>query len=252
MSKKPINVYWSPCVVPSIQDDWSLMYPKPKSLFSEVMAHKSNDQNAGAYLSCPAVSSKFKKILVIKNNVNCSYSCETNDENESFIQPTTESYIATEVLRKPTIDVGPTILFKLEYLFFADEPLEVCLTPPMFSKPQHANYGVVMPGQFDVGQWFRPFVFEVQMWDRSGDFHLKQDEPIMYLDFKTDRPILLHRFNMSEKLLSYQRTPFASRYLFGKFQTLIENYKNFNKVGLSSKILTEIKNNLIEEDAYKF
>jgi hypothetical protein len=55
----------------------------------------------------------------------------------------------------------------------------------------------------------------------------------------------------AEKLLSYKTANIEYSSFFGKKIPLIDRYKRFKEVGLREKILTEIKNNLIEEVPYK-
>lgn len=253
MSEKPINIYWSPVFVIESGQDLGFLYPKPKTLFSELNQQKNKKSSIASmsYLQCPAVTPKFKKTLVVKNNVNSSYRYLVVDEHKG-INPITENSLGIEFIRDSTISLGPTVIFSLQYLFFSDEPLLMSVAPPMFHEPKYTKYGTVVPGEFDIGQWFRPLNFEVQMWNKNGEFHLEQGEPIMYLEFKTDRPILLHRFNMNEKLMAYQNLPQSVQNIYGRFQSLVEKYRKFIEFGYREKVLTEIKQNLIEEEPYKF
>ncbi len=250
-NKEPINVYWA--IEPSHGqiEDWSFLYPKPKSLFSELIEERSNPKNKKSYFLCPAVSAKFKKTLTFNNAVTSSYEFGKNQQ-EFYINPTSDQFINAKYVREPAITKGATFLFSLNYLFFADDSLDVSFTAPYFHEPKYVNNGTVLPGEFNIGQWFRPYNFEVQMWKESGTFSIEDGEPLFYVEFKTDRPIVLHRFSKSEKLLQYQLANMHSNLLFGPFQTLSEKYEKFKQVGFKEKILTEIKKNLIDEVPYKF
>jgi hypothetical protein len=253
MSKKPINLYWSPAFVLERGQDFNFCYPKPKTLFSELIQQKNKiiSPTSASYLQCPAVTPKFKKTLVIKNNVNSSYKYAHIGEHMA-ITPDNENCLGVEFIRDSSVNFGPTINFSVQYLFFADESLLMQVSPPMFHEPKYTRYGSVMPGEFNIGKWFRPVNFEVQTWNNQGEFHLEQGEPIMYLEFKTDRPILLHRFNLNERLMAYQNMPQGAQAIFGKFQSLTDKYDNFINFGYKDRILTEIKNSLVNEEPYKF
>jgi hypothetical protein len=253
MNKKPINVYWSPAFVVERGEDLNFFYPNPKTLFSELMdqRNKNLSSTGASYLQCPAVTSKFKKMLVIKNNTNSSYKYASLGEHMA-VTPDHENCLGIEFMRDSSVNFGPTVNFSIQYLFFSDEPLSMSLTPPMFHEPKYTKYGSVMPGEFDIGQWFRPLNFEVQMWKQHGEFHLEPYEPIMYLEFKTTRPILLHRFNVNERLFAYQRSADKALSIYGRYQSLVEKYNKFNNFGYRERILTEIKKNLIDEEPYKF
>ena len=251
MPKKPINVYWSPNYISKEGFDLSFLYPQPETLMSNLLKNKYSDVDNFSFFSCPAVSTKFKKILVFKNSVSCSYAYDTTLD-PPIILAKTQEYIGANIIRPQALASGRSIEFDISHMFFSDEPLEAVLTSPFFHEPKHTKYGSVIAGEFDIGQWFRPINFEVQPWKNSGEFVLEDDEPIFYLEFRTKQPILFHRFNMTEKLLSYSTANAQYSSFFGKKIPLVDRYKRFKEVGLREKILTEIKNNLIKEVPYKF
>jgi hypothetical protein len=250
-NKDPINIYIANALSDASVQDWSFMYPKPKTLFSDLLTNKNKTKDTSSYLVCPAVASKFKKTLVFKNSVNASYEYGSNN-GSYYIVPKTKEYIHAECMRDAIINKQPTFLFSLNYLFFSEEPLKMSATAPYFHKPEYTKNGSVIPGVFDIGQWFRPYNFEVQMWEESGEFSIKDGEPLFYIEFETDRKINLKRFNLTEKIKRMSEANVSSINLFGPFQPLSEKYKKFKEVGYREKILTEIKNNLIEEDPYQF
>lgn len=248
MKKDPITLYWSHRT-PQRPDqiDLSSLYAKPKILFSDVRSHKLDTAPSDSILACPAVSNKFKKTIIFESPMDCSYEYDFTDGKEEF-RPTTESFMGYGVVRPPALDYGPHLHLGLDYLLFADEPLNAFFSPPYFHKPQYTNYGTILPGEFDIGQWFRGYAFELQMWNNKGELHLKEAEPVFYLEFKTDRPIHIKRFNTNQMLMNYAIENSLSTQMFGRGQSLLTRYNRFNKVGMREKILTEIKKNLIDED----
>jgi hypothetical protein len=247
---KEINVYWAADFTDK-DDDWSMMYPKPKTLFSELISKRVNIGDKASIFSCPAVSNKFKKTLVLNNTINCKYEFDITNNN-NIINPTTDEYIYASFKRIPAINYGPLIQFSLGYLFFADQPLEIDVSAPTFHEPRYIKYGTVVPGGFDIGQWCRPVNFELQAWKNKGEIVLEDGEPLMYVNFKTDKKINLYRFNHSDATIKYVKSNITSQILFGPGQSLLNRYKKFNNAGLREKILTEIKHNLIDEDPYTF
>ena len=258
MKNNPITVYWSPLFTVSEHDkDWSFMYPKPKTLFKstkehtnkhELLKHDETDlDHANVVLACPAVSAKFKKIIVFENPVNCKYSYDFTDPENGFFTPTTKEYIDTKILRKPMLNYGPCIYFSLEYVLFSDEPLEVSFTPPMFHPPQYMQHASVIPGDFNIGRWFRPYTTEFQFWKESGEFALKEGEPLFYAEFKTERPVVLKRFKMNLELKRMSLACIQSYELFGSGQSLEEKYNKFEEADMQALVLNEIKKNIVVE-----
>ena len=248
----PITIYWSPCTSVEVEEfDWSFLYPTPKTLFSDILSLKLKNAHNTTFFSCPAVANKFKKTLVFNSPMNCSYNYDFSN-NDKKIDPLSNNYISIKYSRQQTISSGPTLEFALKYVFFSDEPVDAYFTPPMFHKPKYMKYGSVIPGEFNIGKWFRPFNFEIQTWAEHGEIHLVEDEPLFYVEIKTDRPVILKRFDFSNKLSGYANANIGATDLFGRGQTLLTRYERFSKIKMREKILTEIKKNLIEEEPYKF
>jgi hypothetical protein len=242
--KDSINIYWSENS--DINDNnWSFLYQKPVSLFSDLNTIK--EKNSGNFLTCPAVSNKFKKTLVFRNSLPSSYSYDSES-----ITPTSKNYLNVVNSRDPSLSFGPIYKFSNSICLFSEESLEAFFTPPYFHKSEHTQYGACIPGEFDIGQWYRPYHFEVQMWSGSGEFHVKENEPLYYINFKTNKKINLHRFNNSQLLTNYYNACVGTTFLFGRGQSLLSRYNKFKQVGLREKILTEIKKNLIDEKPYIF
>ncbi len=247
MSKKPITVYWSPAFnIDQKDNDWSLLYIKPKSLFKEIQEKRLDSAPPANFLACPAFSNKYKKTYVIRGSQACHYNYDYENDNKimNIIDP--RSYpIASS--REQAFSFGPSFEFFFHHLFFADEPLIASFTPPYYHEPKHVKYGCTVPGEFDIGQWFRPFNFEMQTWKNKGDIFIEENEPLFYVEFKTDRPIIFKNFLINDKLSDYSKVCSTSRNVFGFDKTLSTRYKRFKQVGMREKILTEIKKNLIEE-----
>jgi hypothetical protein len=245
VNNKPINLYWSPFFIPNYQDA-SFLYKNPTTLYSELQQYRKKG-NTGSYLSCPAMFNKMKKTLVFKNVVDSSY-----EYNQESITPTIEGSIGLSKSRESSLNIGPTLNLSYSVVFFADEPVTASFTSPYFHKSQYTKYGSICPGEFDVGQWFRPYDVEIQMWDNEGVFNLKKDEPMFYSEFKTTKPINLHRFELNDKLRNYCLSCINTTQMFGRGQSLLSRYEKFKNIGFKEKILTEIKKNIIEEEPFKF
>jgi hypothetical protein len=198
-------------------------------------------------MSCPSVRSKFKKILTFSNALDFSYEYDFSSE-EPYIKNTTDTYVTIHQIRDNGIEQKPTIWFAYGYIMFADEPLIVNFTSPYFDKPQYTNYGSVVPGSFDVGKWFRPFNFEIQLWNPKGDIKFVDKEPLFYAELQTDRKVNVHIFDHTEKIERLSLACVKSTEMFGNGQTLLSRYNKFKNAGLREKILAQIKNNIVEEN----
>ena len=246
MSKDIINVYWAPAFRSDTNDqDWSMLYPEPTNLYDSLkkIINKKNDiQNS--FFVCPATKPFFKKTYIFTNPSRFEYSFDFTDE-KNVVNPVSKNYLNFIVERDSNIETGPLIRPLLSYIFFADQGLPATFTAPYFSKTEYTRYGSVIPGEFDIGQWFRPYVLEMQMWSQSGSLVLEENDPLFYVRFNTDKNIVLHKFEMNKKLWAYVDHCVSDRFIFGPGRSLAKRYNTFKSSRMNDAILNEIKRNVV-------
>lgn len=242
---KPIIVYWSPYIADHSEPDWSFLYPNPVSVFSDHLKNKDK-LSKNHFFQCPASASKIKKTLAFKSPMTFTYEYDYSDNNR-FLELTTDIGFLMKTLDR-MLSTGPHIKSALGYSFFAEESLEASFTSPFFHKVEYMKNASTIPGNFDIGQWYRPYSLEFQTWSNKGSISFIEDEPMFYVEFKTDRPIILKRYQQTELLTKYSNTSLDNIRMFGLGQTLKSRYNKFRSIGMREKILTEINKNIIDED----
>jgi hypothetical protein len=244
VSKKEINVYYAAGIHHELIGH-DILYPNPTTLFNEYTKNRADHTDTANFLSCPAVANKFKKTLVFKCPATFSYSYDF--DNDPLMKPVTENNISIFINRNPTLKDGPLMSLELSYILFADEPLDCYFTPPMFSKPGYTKEVSIIPGEFNIGKWFRPYNIEFQFWNKSGVLEFQENEHLFYAELKTDKKIKMHKFQMTPKLTDYVASNTRSTRFFGRGESLLKRYNRFTDAGMREKVLTEIKKNLIDE-----
>ena len=85
------------------------------------------------------------------------------------------------------------------------------------------------------------------MWDREGEFHIKEGEPLFYVEFKTNKNVVVKRFNVNEKLQKISASCIESFSLFGRGESFEERYRRFNDTNMREIVLDQINKNIIDE-----
>ena len=247
--KEPLIIYWAPA---SLIDDptvaWlnmygSTIYPDPKNLHSTLMKEKNPQRGPTTFISCPAALNTFKKTFVFYNSKPCKYEYDLTDIENPVVKPEGENYLNYAIRRPPALVDKPTMELQLRWIFFCEESIDMEITPPMFHQPKYTKYGTCIPGRYDIGSWYRPFVFEIQMWEPKGTFVLEKDEPIFYASFYTDRPIILKRYNYTKELEAISQHLILST---SGDPTFENRYNMFNNTSQRELISKRIKDNLFE------
>lgn len=248
MSK--ITLYWAPAHGLGAQYDFSHLYPFPSSLFEELSPLKVDlKNNRDDYLRCPAVGNRLKKIFVFRSSADThvnvidgqhiSYNIHSDDDQRRY-------QTSVDILHQPTLENCLLLNYVHPIIFFTDAPsLTVSISPPFFHKTVHSNYGAIVPGEFDVANWFRPMNFEFQLWSGVTELHVPAGEPIGYVECQTDAKIELRKFRLTPSLnrLSSSLIHVSPHRRFTK---LSEKYKLFKNARISQGILKEIQDNLVD------
>lgn len=246
--KDVVNIYWAPAFVSNVNESiaWNMLYPDPENLFTYLNKYKNIETSKISYFVCPAFQGLSKNTYFFKNSVNTKYKYNF-DTNLPIIEPITKNFINMDIIKDPAISSYPLVAMSLFYIFFSDEPLIANFSPPTFHKPEYTKYGTCIPGEFDIGQWFRPYAIEIQLWEKNGTIEFKDGEPLFYVKFNTDKQINLKRFVFTEQLSKYSNHCTTYRNSFGYYHKLSQLYLKFNQSKMKELILKEIKNNLVEE-----
>lgn len=250
MSKEKLTIYWAPAHALGTQYEFSHLYPFPVSLYEDIAPQKADlKENRDDFLRCPAVSNKLKKTFVFRSTTNTHVKVVdgqyvsywvTSEEDKRRHQTT------VELLHQPTLQNRILLNYLHPVVFFAEaDSLMMSLTPPYFHQTEHSKYGVIVPGEFDIVNWFRPINFEFQLWEGIDELIVPAGEPLGYVDFQTNMQIELRRFNMTNNLGKV-----ASSLIHvsphRRYAKLSEKYKLFRNARISQGILREIRDNLVD------
>ena len=232
------KIYWAPASY-SETVDWSILYPETKNLFKSTLEQKQSDleKNNNLFL-CPAVKNLFEKIIVVKCPLTSHYKINNNK-----IIPISNNYLSWDVPHKSNIKNSFLFTITLPYIFFSEEDIEMTMTSPFFSNSKHLQYASIVPGTFNISQWFRSVNFEFNIWSGS-EFKIDEGEDMIYFNFNCKNNIELIRFDLNEDLRKIVNVC-AESSNWEKFVPLAKRYKRFKQSKLNKKALSIIKKNLI-------
>lgn len=226
-----INVYWA-----CLEKEW-LRADKPVSILSKFVKDEKEIQNSVDV--CPAFRAEHQNMFGLKSLYSYRFSIEGDTvTSTSYDQEFYDWHVGVRNFNKKFFT------FSQEFIFFTDAPslkMTGGLTP-YFENNNITDRCIVVPGQFDIGKWYRPIEFAFFLKPQFHEFRIDQDEIYQYLKFYTDKKINFIQFRESEKLKSYLKDAMNIRHNKKKVFSLDFYYKKFN---LKNLILKEIKDNLL-------
>jgi len=241
MSGEYLNIYWAPYCSHE-QIDWNMLYYEPTNLFDDLKKDVVPGLKTDNFLLCPSVSTKFKNTFVFRNTLSSEFEFDENDNINVLNKE--DNYVKMTSLRKSTIKNTSMLNYNMQWIMFAEEPVIADFTPPYFHEPKYMKYGSIVPGEMDIGSWFRPYNAEIMTWTNKGKIKILENEPLMYVKFNTNKKINLIKFNMNDKLNSYSQACVNSTIAYGSNIPLVERYERFRKSKLNNLILNEIRKTL--------
>tara|TARA_Y100000310_G_scaffold340512_1_gene436550 strand:- start:1255 stop:1974 length:720 start_codon:yes stop_codon:yes gene_type:complete len=214
---------------------------------------KNKPRSETGYNSCPAFIDYFHNVYGWKAMY--AYSLETSVDGHEHI---TDSYNCgcnwdsdvhnqrAAITNVRSVD-EQLINIVLAVSFVTDSPsLQMSMENPYFEDNKFTSSCYVIPGTMDIGKYYRGLDLDFRIKENHNRAAFDEGDIIYYLRFHTPEKINFKQYFMSDKLREYgimigeMKSSFSSSPRPLSF--FYDKYKKFN---LQSKIMKEIKENLI-------
>ncbi len=266
-------VYWAP-VWDLIEDpiDWNMLYSEPENLFSVMLddrtqrvpgvkydfsAKRPNIASNHNMFRCPAISNITKNTFLLRNPLETHLRLDPPDYNKELLPGTTpeldnarlkfysKNRLQCDLVHQANLSGSEMFVYGLKWIFFTeDASLNMNLTSPWFTNSPHMKYASIVPGQFDVGKWFRSISLEYNLWPNNNEFKILADEIAGYVSFETPNDVELVRFQMNDSLTRYSRATASSSSWYTNIP-LLKRYKMFEDAKMKRLIMKKIKDCIV-------
>jgi len=239
-----ITVYWAPWGEQDHYADQFLSYQDPERLLDSIKQFKNEQNQLDNFLNCPAFTNSIKNTYMFKapTNVNIRF---TDKELINRLDPN-KPFDPTIIRPKsPSLIGAATVQYKPSWVFFCEESLLLQSTPPYMHLHPMSSQGFMVPGSFDISNWFRPVESAIQLWPNRNEFQVDQDDPLLYVNFVSDQTVKLKKFYLTEE--AYKIGMSCVRLKGYRYERSLSKLYNIFRAGkLKNKLLDEIKNNLLD------
>jgi hypothetical protein len=234
------TIYWAPCFSNKENMDWNILYYNPENIMDRLNKEKNMLKEDSSIFQCPSVTSLLKNTFALKNSLESSFSIVDNE-----VMSLSKTKVGGEIIREGSLKNQILFNYNLKWIFFAEsDDMNMRLTSPFFSQTQHLKYGSIVPGQINIGMWFRTINLEYNLWPGIKTFKVEENEDLAYVSFDSQKKINLVRFEMNDKLKSYSNSTSNASSWEPKVP-LLKRYQRFKDTNMKELILKEIKNNIV-------
>lgn len=231
-----INVYWA-----CFESEWMRAkepFSVSKTFYSSNIA---NSNYGGTSLNyCPAFNKNLKNLYSVNSLYDYKFTIVDNElKTDMYDQNFFDEHVVVRSIENKFFS------FNNKYIFFTDEE-SLPITAyefPFLEQNEISKRCIPIPGQYDIGKWFRPLEFPFILKDNFDEFNVGYEDVLYYIRFHTDKKIVFKQFIVNDKIESYLKSSVSiQNYKSKRYLNLDSFYEKFNH---KKHILKEIKQNLI-------
>ena len=233
-------IYWT---IPTSGNDFFLGLDEPKPVISthkNFLANLGNNSPFTNFFHCPSYKSFTKNLFSLHSPIDLEFSFDGDYLDLSGFYDYQPNFITIRDIQSRQISLGI-----LPFIFFAEKPCEMQFSGPIFGTNNFSSSCLVIPGQLNIGRWFRPL--DLAFFAEENLVNIKQGDELCNVRFLTSEKIVFKKFWYSDFFDDVINKESRFRqFINAKGHTYLENlYTLFHKSYLQKKILQEIKKNLI-------
>jgi hypothetical protein len=239
-----VTVYWSPWGEQEQYASRFLSYQTPDRLVDGLKQFRNEENRMDNFLMCPAFNNSIKNTFVFRapTDVNIRF---TAREMFNHLDPNRPFDPETIKPKAPSLINSTTVQYKPSWVFFCEETMLMQTSPPYMHQHTVAKHGYIVPGSFDISNWFRPVESAIQLWPNQNEVQINQDDPLLYVNFINSQPVKLQKFYLTNELYDIGMSCVNLKgYRFER--SLSKLYNIFQSSRLKNKLLDGIKNNLLD------
>jgi hypothetical protein len=232
------TIYWSKFNLLS-EVNSQIFDLEPKPVHSEYVKKFGKPLDSSInWLACPSVLGYTKNTFLIKNPLDLSVRINKNNTVDAKT-PGSSMLLGIRDFNEKSIVIDYFINISL----FSESNISVSqISPYMENNPCSGAH--LIPGKFNIGEWFRPLNASYFLENKDVDFILKKDDPLYYLVFDTDDKIEFKEFYYTDSLIEIVNSTVGLK-RYKKNIPLMNLYQMFKEQNLDKIVLKEIKKALI-------
>jgi len=244
MIKSNTTVYW--CGFSNNDIVSQLLFDQPFPAIRSIQEYTKKLEFSQNFLLCPAFRNHFKNVFEL--NFPCDYEMHfTKNADKIEIASDLHDQNFYDDMVYPRAPLQNLYSYNLRYLFYCEDPLKANVTPAYMSENEFTKNTMLISGEFDVGQWFRPIECAFKVHEGCNQIYFEKSKPFSYIHFKTEKQIVFKRFFMTDKMKKIMDDLIHTRLHRGsEFTPLEKLYQLYNKLNYTKIIKKEIKNNLMD------
>lgn len=164
----------------------------------------AKERTKAAYMRCPAFLDFSKNVYVIRAPFDMDITIDRSKQymTTNFSQEVYDAYCQNRGHEVLSENDPYLITLPPNYIFYADESVMMESIPAYLHKNTSIDNLRLIPGTYDIGQWFRPVDYTVEIVDDTKPIKIKRDDVLFYIRFvtKDGSKVELERFIIDDHM----------------------------------------------------
>ena len=246
MKQTPIEIWWG---VDTTRRGYKegIRAEDPVPIYKKFLKEVSEKDSESNLSHCPAILDELRNVYGIKPYYD--YELKIDSNNNISTEDYTQKFFDEHIL----VRNNKLVSFEANYVFFApyEESLLISQVAPFLEDNDIANKTLTVPGQFDIGKYFRAMDYAFIFKKKISSIKFLRKQVFFYVRFHTTRPIVFRQFFWDKEINEYYSPMMAAKnhkYLKDPIDTILSYYyKLFDKFQFKKKLIKIIEKNLTIE-----
>lgn len=238
------TIYYSPWNEPSKLTSMLLAFQPPVNVLADITKKIHRENNRDNFSNCPAFTNSVKNTFLFSSPTNCAVEFHGDKILDTAAEKQMIGYISP-TLKQPSILNSYTVNLDINWIFFSEHDQEIETRHPFLHHSPISDYGYYVPGNMNIGSWFRPLEYAFQCWPNVQELKVAQGDPLLYVNFPSDEKIVLKRFRLTDELFDASISCIRLKF-YWREKNLKKLYNIFRAAQMHKHILSEIKKNILE------
>lgn len=247
--KETVKVYWAPFPFVDNEEQWNMLYMDPKPVADSFYSNLNDEPEI---VKCPVIRGSMKNIFSLNSNIEDIIKLDEdlvkkiyNDTSKEIYQIPVESKLPLVRPRASSYKNFININYNMSWIFFSEDSLIMRTSPPTFPVVMPAENSILAFGKIDIGKYYRSINLDYHIPIDTKVFSIKEDQPLIFLEFETDKNIEFVRFKNTPLLKKLENEFSHAPDRWGWGIPLSKRYRMAEKSNILRFISSEIKKNII-------
>lgn len=180
------TVFWSPYAPGGNVTYQDMAYLEPEPVLQRFSSERKRRSERADFIKCPGFILYAKNLYCIRSPYDMVFNIDPVKKRVEGTDMAEDVRNCVIFRSEPGVDSYLTISLTFYHLFFSKDPVIAEQLPPFFEHDESVRQFTVVPGEFNIGKWMRPFEVAIEVHPDVKKLVIKRGDPLFYCRFRSE------------------------------------------------------------------